>query len=118
MHDMMKKLLEKKMKSGKKLSEPEKEAKMSVLKSLKGSMDEVLADKAHGMKKVSVMSDSAEGLKKGLEKAEDIVEEVSPLEAASEEMEDEESEESEEMSSDDIDAKIAELMALKEKLKS
>lgn len=123
MDDMMKKLLEKKMKSGKKLSDSEKEAKMSVLKALKGSMDEVMADKVHGMKKVSVMSDSPEGLKEGLEKAEDIVEESEPLmKMASEDMEEsdesEDSEDSEEMSPDEIDAKIAELMALKEKMKA
>lgn len=52
----------------------EKEAKMSVLKKLKDSAASKMSGALKGVKKVSVMSDSAEGLKKGLDMAEDVVE--------------------------------------------
>ena len=42
-------------------------------KAMKSRMDDTL-NNFKGMKKVSVISDSEEGLKKGLEKAEDILE--------------------------------------------
>lgn len=47
----------------------EKHAKMGVLKDLKSSLADSMGDKLDGMKKVSVMSDSPEGLSAGLDKA-------------------------------------------------
>lgn len=122
------------MKSGKKMSPMEAKAKLSTLKSLMKEMDGMMLDgmkNAKGMK-VSVMSDSPEGLKEGLEKAEDIVEgdgEMSsnlPKMGKLMESEDEDESEDEEMMSDseeedsdeDLDAKIAELLAKKKSKES
>ena len=63
------KLMEK-MKDGKKMPEHEKDAKMSVLEHVRQLAQDMMKDKLdHGMKKVEIASDSSEGLKKGLEKA-------------------------------------------------
>lgn len=135
MNDMMKKLLEKKSKDGKMLPDHEKEAKMSVLHDLKNHMNDMMANKVDGLKKVSVMSDSPEGLKEGLDKAQELLhhpkdselalpsdsdkESGESLEEEASESPEEEALESpeEEMSEGDIDAKIAHLMALKSKKK-
>lgn len=69
MHDKMMKMLAKK----RDLSPNEKNAKMDVLKDLRDSAAEAMGHKLDGLKKVSVMSNSSEGLKKGLHKAEEIV---------------------------------------------
>lgn len=61
-------------KKGKKLEPNEKEAKMNVVKELSKQAGDMLGDKVKGLKKVSVASDSKEGLKAGLSKAEQIVE--------------------------------------------
>jgi hypothetical protein len=89
--------------------------------------------KLSGLKKVTVTSDSEEGLEKGLEKAKEMLpsesadcslhgdacDDESCEGKASKEMESsEESDEISEMSEEDLDAKLAELMALKEKMKS
>lgn len=51
-----------------------KEARKKMLKKLKGMMrDDMHGDKMEGMKKVTVMSDSKEGLEKGLSKAQKIM---------------------------------------------
>src|SRR5271165_1861976 len=47
----------------------EKHAKMGVLHDLKNSLADSMADKMDGMKKVSVMSNSPQGLNAGLDKA-------------------------------------------------
>lgn len=47
----------------------EKHAKMNVLKDLKGSLADSMSDKMDGLKKVSVMSNSPQGLNMGLDKA-------------------------------------------------
>lgn len=108
----------------KKLSEVDKKASMNVLGDLRKMAQDEMKGKMASMKKVTVASDSKEGLKKGLEKAEDILEgeekcgmcSKTPCEC--EESEDEyESDDSEEMSEEEIDAKIKELMALKAKSK-
>ncbi len=128
-------LLKKKLKDGdSKLSENEQKAKGKALGDLMSMAHEAMGK---GIKKVEVSAPSAEGLKEGLEKAEEIVEGSMPESEESEKeyadgeiyegdadnyeemAEDEESEdeESEEMSADAIEAKIAELMKMKEDLK-
>jgi hypothetical protein len=118
------------MKSGKKMSPMEAKAKLASLKELMSEMDDMMMEDMKGKKgmaKVSVMSDSPEGLKKGLETAEGVLEEEESEEGmalprfGSQEkedmMEDEDmedmSDESDDMSEDDLDRKIAELMAKK-----
>lgn len=136
MHDLMKKLLEKKAGEGKMLSDNEKDAKMSVLGDLKSHMDHMLSEKVGGLKKVSVMSDSKPGLDEGLKKARELIahgdeqpdhgehdseNELLPGEGQEDEgSEQEEMSESpdEEMSEQEADRKIAELQAHKEKLKA
>lgn len=120
------------IKSGKKMSPIEAKAKLASLQELMKEMDDMMLEgmKGKGKMKVSVASDSPEGLKQGLEKAEDA------LEGESEESEsgvtlpkfgseqeggaemDEDSYEDdssmdEEESEEDLDKKIAELMAKK-----
>lgn len=133
MHDsMMKKAM---------MSEPEKMAKMSTLNNIKKTMSSAMMDKLKGLKKVSIMSDSPEGLQEGLHAAQKIVEgspeeeqQESPEEEAQEPSSDEEqmadimekdsrglspehAGEEEHLSEEDIDQEIAELQAMKEKLK-
>lgn len=92
-----------------------KEAKMKMLAELKKAMSDDMyspmsdALKDKKMKKVTVMSDSEEGLKKGLSKAEEIMKKKSEMEGMSDEdesMEDEmmedESEEMEDESEDEM----------------
>lgn len=69
MREKMMKMLAKK----RDLSPVERHAKMDVVKGLKDSVSEMMGHKLDGLKKVSVASDSSEGLKHGLEKAHDIV---------------------------------------------
>lgn len=71
MHDMLKKMAKKN--KGRDMSPAEVEAKSSVLKHLIGDMDLMMGDKLKGLKKVSVASDSSEGLKEGLHKAQSLV---------------------------------------------
>lgn len=78
-------LIEKKKKDGKELSEVEGKAKETVLSDLKDMAGKAMSDKLNGLKKVSVASDSEEGLKKGLDKAKDIVEKMPEVKAESEE---------------------------------
>lgn len=100
---MLEKLMEKK---GKASLDPEyKSAKMDVLKALHGEMGKMMGDDVRGLKKVTVASPDSEGLEQGLEKAKEMLEGGEELD---EEMEDEA-----EMSPEEIDAKIAELQALK-----
>ena len=77
MQDMLKKM---KKKEGS-MSPHEKNAKMSVLSHLRDMAQEAMGGKLKGVKKVSVMSDSPEGLQHGLEAAHEMVEhkdEMSP----------------------------------------
>lgn len=74
---MMKKLKElmmKKAKEGKFVSEDEQKIKGGLLDAIGSIMSEGGAEKLKGLKKVTVASDSPEGLKEGLKKAEDVVE--------------------------------------------
>lgn len=103
---MLAKLKEKRGNS--KMSDEYKGAKKHLLKGLMAEMSGMMAEPLKGMKKVTVASDSEEGLKKGLEKAEEIVE------AKSEEMPEEGMKEDEaEMSKEEIEAEIQRLMELK-----
>lgn len=126
----MDKLFSKKKKEDKEMSAPEKKAKSSVLETLRDYASEQMGKKLGGLKKVTVASDSEEGLEKGLEKAKQILgdkeheEMVEDAESGPDNGEDlfsggeEESEESdEEMDEDALDRKIAELMKLKEQMK-
>lgn len=89
----------------------EKEAKMGVVKELSKQAGAALGDKIKPMKKVEVASDSPEGLKAGLEKAEEMVEGADEMEDPAKGM----VEAMEDCSPEEIDAKIAELEALKAK---
>ena len=120
------------MKGKSKLSPLEKEAKMLVMKALSDDMSNELKDKLKGLKKVTIASNSPEGLKAGLKKAEDMIEDkmqcdacghkgcpMCPKMSEAEEMDSEDSEdeeyasEDEEMSMEEIDRKIAELEKMK-----
>ena len=76
------------------MSDLEMKAKKSVLGELKALAQDAMGEKVKGLKKVTVASDSPEGLEKGLEMAKDKVEEMA--EKPEMEEEDEEMEESEE----------------------
>jgi len=95
-----------------KISDNEKQAKMSVLDELEGHAKEAMASKLPGLKKVTVAADSEEGLMKGLDKAEELLE--------GEESEEEDMEEMAmpEMSEEELDQKLAELMKMKEMLQA
>ena len=117
----MMKMLEKKGK--KKLGDHEKAAKMSVLKELKDAMSEEMGSglkDALAAKKVSVMADSKEDLKKGLDVAKKAIGampgdgEESAMHEAAESAEEERAESEEGMESaesSDVDSEIAELEA-------
>lgn len=81
--DALKKLMQKKMEKQGGMEPKAKEAKMELLKELRemasGMMKEDLDGHLAGIKKVTVASDSEEGLKEGLEKAEDMVEKKSEM---------------------------------------
>lgn len=64
----------------KKLSEIEKKASSKVLGELRKHTQQMMNDKMKGLKKVTVASDSAEGLKKGLSKAEELIKGKMPKE--------------------------------------
>ena len=106
-----------------------KKAKMGVLKHLSDMASEAMGGKLHGLKKVTVASDSEEGLKEGMDKAKEIVEkgkipgdshEIADMSdseeheasesPAEEELEQETGEE--DLSPEEIEKKIAELKAL------
>lgn len=141
MMDKLKKVLDNKKS---KLSDVQQEAKMKVMQALSDEMGGAMKEKLKGLKKVTVASDSKEGLKKGLEKAEQIVAggdsadseaECSACEGkgcpacdnempsgdhamgetGEEEREAQVEDAVEEMTPADIDAKIAELQNLKKK---
>jgi hypothetical protein len=69
-------ILKKKAREGKTIDKNSKEykAKEDVLNEIKELMSESIAGKLKGMKKVTVAADTVEGLKAGLEKAEDVIE--------------------------------------------
>lgn len=118
------------------MGDDEKQAKMSVLNQLRDMANQELGGKLKGIKKVSVMSNSPEGLEAGLDKAKDVVEDhssISPEETDgnehSENMEPQEGLEDmdehaafeqelhPEMSEAELDRKMAELMMMKAKFR-
>lgn len=133
-----------KMLSGKKkkreLSDEERNAKLNVMKDMRDMAAGAMGDKIKKLKKVTVASDSEEGIKEGLDKAKEIVGNADPkgegesedqecscgspsCEECSEEVEESEDsdaspQDEEEMSEDEINKRLEELMKLKEKLKS
>lgn len=117
---LLDKLIEKKKKEGKKLDGSHQKARSSVLDELMGDMEGLGAQKVKNLKKVTVASDSSEGLEKGLSKAKELVEkqeDESSHESEEEELAEHEGEEDEE-SPEAIEAKIAELKAKLEQLKA
>jgi hypothetical protein len=68
-----KKLMAKKMAEGKTMSPSHMKAKGSVLHDLMGELGKMGADHLQGMKKVTVASDSKEGLQHGLKSAANLV---------------------------------------------
>ena len=113
--DRLEQLIAKKKQAGKSLGKPHVKAKSSVLQELMDDMVGLGASKLDGLKKVTVASDSPEGLKKGLEKAEEVVEQK--LEGGEEESSSEEESE-EECSPEELEAKIAELQKKLAELKA
>ena len=139
----MEKLLAKKAKSGKELSDNEREAKMSVVSGLRDMAQSMMGDKLKGLKKVTVASNDEQGLKSGLEKAKSMLSDMpkdpfhesqdaeseSPARAEegaedeshelgeSEEEESSEHQPEEELSEEEINAKLEHLMKLKAKKK-
>lgn len=114
-------MFEKLDKKKKNMSPVEKDAKTSVLEGLRGMAEEMMGGKLKNLKKVTVASDSPEGLKSGLMKAEEI------MGGAGEESEDgslldaDDSvgapDEDESMSEEEINQKLEKLMSLKQKMK-
>jgi|RhiMethySRZTD1v2_1073278.scaffolds.fasta_scaffold1809181_2 hypothetical protein len=107
----------------KEMSEAEKKAKLSALKEAHGMASDAMKKGLDGVKKVSVMAPSKEGLKKGLDLAEKMVGEQEDEDSElGEKMEDaqagyeDQQESSEPMDEDEIDAEIQRLMELKAKL--
>ena len=102
---------------GKPKDEGKLRAKASMAKELSDMLGSDLTDDIKGgMSKVTVASDSAEGLKKGLEKAEDVLEESDGESEDESESEDSYSEEAD--SADEIEMKIEDLKRQLEDLKS
>lgn len=103
LHQLMKKKADK----GEVLSENHAKAKSGILEDLIGEMMDMEGDKVKNLKKVTVASDSPEGLEKGLDKAKEIVgnKDLAP-EMMSEEMPEmaSEEEESEEEESPEMEA--------------
>jgi rRNA maturation endonuclease Nob1 len=104
MMKMLKKLMEEKGQS--EMDPAAKKAKESVLKEISDMAGKSMGEDVKGLKKVSVMSDSPEGLKAGLEKAEEVVEEA------------EESDDMESMSDEEIEMLMKKLEELKAKKKA
>lgn len=105
------------------MSDAEKKAKLSALKGAHSMASDMMKGGLGGLKKVTVAADSKEGLKKGLDTAEDILGEQDDEDSEKGLHEDAEAgefesaqDESEPMDEDEIDAKIEELLKLKEKL--
>lgn len=73
MQDKMMKMLISKKKEGKTLSDSDKKSKLHALQGMKGLANKMMGDKLQSLKKVTVASDSNPGLKQGLHKAEDLL---------------------------------------------
>lgn len=73
LNKMMEKLLAKKRAGGDELDDAEKNAKMHVINAMRDMASSAMGEKLQGLKKVSVASDSDEGLAHGLDKAKEIL---------------------------------------------
>lgn len=104
-----------------KMSDTEKQAKLGVVHRMRDMASDMMKSKLGGLKKISVASNDPRGLEMGLEKAHDLVSggefSKSPEHEATESTE-EEMEEECLSTPEEVDAKIAELQALKEKMLS
>lgn len=121
MDDFLKLLRKKSDEQGGPMKGPKMAAKAAMAKELSDLLGSDLADEVKGVKKVTVASDSEEGLEEGLEKAQEVLksksmkDESDEMEDESEEMEDESEEESEEDESEeseemaDVEDEIAKL---------
>ena len=74
--DAMLKMMMGKKNQGKTLSDSEKKSKLEALMGMKGLADSHMGNKLKNLKKVTVASNSPEGLKAGLHKAEDMTDET------------------------------------------
>lgn len=90
---MMQKMSGKKKESG--MSDTEMSAKKSILSGIKEMAEKAMGGKVHGLKKVTVASDSPEGLKEGLELAKEKISEEPKKESEAEEVAEEMEESSE-----------------------
>ena len=61
---------------GKPISEVQKQAKLDVLGDLQGHTKDMLSEKLDGIKKVTVASNTKEGLKKGVKTAEKVIDKL------------------------------------------
>lgn len=115
-------MLKTKMKEKKPLSDMEKDAKLSVLGNLKDLLQKSMGSKLGEMKKVSVMADSEDALKEGLDKAKEVVDAAPEVETDSQEHEEEmknpmeESEQIQGPTVEDLDSQIEELLKKKRQL--
>lgn len=121
-------MFEKMKKKGKEkdMDELHKSAKMDAVSEMRDMAAEAMKGKLDGLKKVSVASDSKEGLQKGLEKAKELVNKGPMAEEAAAEGESEEQEaaeqeaapgaESKEELMAEVERKLKELEELKAKL--
>lgn len=120
MHEKLMKMIEKK--KARKVGPTEQKAKMGVLKELKDDMASEMGGSLKDMmaKKVSVMAGNKEDLKKGLDKAKELVGEMPNGEEG--QLEDMEAEESGEAgmkeAADDVESQIAKLEEKLKKLKA
>lgn len=130
---MLREMFEKLMKSKegeRKMSNPEVKARENILSKISEDAEKQMGEKLGGhLQKVSVMAKDKKGLEKGLDKAKEVLgqlpegeteeHEASELpEEEQKEMEEGHELEEGEMSEEDLDKKLKELMALKEKMKS
>lgn len=119
-----------------KMSPAAQKAKLTALKEAHKMSSDMMKDDLNGLKKVTIASNSPEGLKKGLEKVEEMLEgeekdcsecpgcphctgeqEDEDMEMESESEDEEDMQEaSEPMDIDELEAKIQELMKMKSKL--
>jgi len=117
-------------KEKKPMREEEQKAKLGVLHELRSQAMNMMKDgisNAKGLKKVTVASDSEAGLKEGLKKAEDIVEDkIGEHDSEDKENSEQElfggedtpeEEASESLSEEEIEQKIQELMDMKNKMR-
>lgn len=102
MMEEFKKLLFKKQKeqASKPVDKDKLKAKAEMMKQLSDLLGKDMAEDVKGMKKVTVASDSSEGLKEGLKKAKEIMDKKPDLEDEMKDMEDESAENEMEESSE------------------